>query len=525
MQSSIQKWNVLTALAVWLAAGNHGVAANLLSNPGFEADASGQHQNLPGWQVYGSYAFNETGASAAHSGSNYFKVYQSFNGAVNYTGIYQDAICGPGATYRADGWAFTSASDALAGQNAAWLEVTFRDATATVLALYRSAVITTNLAASGQFPKGVWNSLPITNQYNLSTFQITNTTSQLVAPDGAVFVRFQIMFQGDAANSGGSVYFDDLSLVQTSGEPYGNMNIVWCDEFNGTAINTNTWTFDLGGGGWGNNELEYYTRRTNNAYVSGGNLHIRASRESYNGYAYTSARIKSQGLFSFKYGRIEWRAATPQGVGFWPALWMLGTNITTLNWPGCGEIDVMENNGSSPGTVGGSLHSGSDSTASYKFIDGTSVTRFHTYTADWTTNAILFYVDGHLYDRQTNWSSASGSYPFPFNQPFFLIMNMAIGGKYLGSPSTNAINAGTTFPGEMLIDYVRLYRLTEPRKISVNKTNVGLLLAWPANIVSRLQGQTNPAGVTDNWFDLASTNNQIEISPSNNCAFFRLVTP
>ena len=119
------------------------------------------------------------------------------------------------------------------------------------------------------------------------------------------------------------------------GAPYGNYNIVWSDEFNGTNLNPNIWTYDVGGGGWGNGELEYYTGRTNNAFVSNGLLHIVARREATNGYNYTSARIKSQGLYSAVYGRIEWRAQLPAGIGFWPALWMLGTNITP---PSAGRI-------------------------------------------------------------------------------------------------------------------------------------------------------------------------------------------
>jgi beta-glucanase (GH16 family) len=520
-------WGGLIGIATALVGIPSSLAdANLLSNPGFEADAAGQHQNVAGWHVYGANAYNGTGTATAHSGSNYFKVYQAFNGSVNYSGIYQDTLCGPGAVYAATGWAFTRSSDALAGGNAAWIEVTFRDAAATVLALYRSKVLTTNtLAESGAFPRNTWNCLSVTNQYNSTTYQITNTVTRFVAPAGSVFVRLQVVFQGDAAGSGGSVYFDDLSLTQLSGAPYGDMNIVWCDEFNGSNLNTNIWTFDLGGGGWGNNELEYYTRRTNNVHLSDGLLHIRAARESYGGYAYTSARLKSQGLYSFKYGRIEWRAAMPSGVGYWPALWMLGTNITTLSWPGCGEIDVMENNGGKPGSIDGSIHCGSDATAAYTFLDGTTAGEFHTYTVDWSANAIVFSVDGHVYQRVIGWSSSAGNYPFPFNQPFFLIMNLAVGGNYLGTPSAATINAGTTFPGEMRVDYVRLYAPTDPCKISINRSNASLMLRWPGNIISRLQGQSDPSGIGDVWIDLESTNNQIEIFPTNACAFYRLVTP
>jgi beta-glucanase (GH16 family) len=495
-----------------------------LGNAGFESDPGGQNQSLYGWQQYGSNNYNETAATGAHGGTNFFKVYQAFTGAVNYNGIYQDYISGPGAAYTADGWAFTTNSDVLAGQNQAWLEVTFRDATGTMLALYRSALITTNTIATGKFPKNAWNNLRVTNQYDPNTFALTNTATKLVAPAGTFFVRYQIVFQGDANNSSGSVYFDDLNLVSTGNSPYGNYNITWSDEFNGTNINNSTWTYDLGGGGWGNNELEFYTGRTNNAFVANGLLHVVARKETTNGYSYTSARMKSQGLFSAKYGRIEWRAQLPSGTGFWPALWLLGTNISTIGWPGCGEIDVVENNGSSTSWVQGSLHSGSDSTAFYNFTDGSTTTNFHTYTLDWTTNAILFYVDGHLYQTQTSWgTSTANAYPFPFNQPFFLLMNFAVGGNYVGNPSTTTINAGAAFPAEMLVDYVRIYNVTSPLQLSIKKNGGSLLIDWPSNIIARLQAQTNLAQT--NWSQVNVSTNQLSLAPGSGSAFYRLTSP
>jgi beta-glucanase (GH16 family) len=503
-------------------------AASLLSNAGFESDPQGQSTPIPGWQIYGANAYGQTG-TVAHSGTNYFKVYQAFTGATNYTGSYQDYISGPGAVYTADGWAYTAADDVLAGQNEAWIEVTFRDANANVLSLYRSAIITTNAIATGAFPTGAWRDLPVTNQYETLRFQVTNTATRLVAPAGTVFVRYAIVLAGPANYANGSVYFDDLNLASAGGAPYGNMNIVWSDEFNGNNANpnTNTWTYDIGNGGWGNNELEYYTTRTNNAFVSGGLLHIVARAENYGGASYTSARVKSQGLFSWQYGRIEWRAQLPAGVAFWPALWLLGTNITTLGWPGCGEIDVMENNGSNPYLDQGSLHSGSDSTGYYNFPDGGAVTNFNTYSLDWTTNAIMFYVNGHLYETQTNWYSSTGNpYPFPFNQPFFIIMNLAIGGNYLGNPSTNAINAGSTFPAEVLVDYVRIYAVTDPLRLAVQESGTNVTLTWNSNVVCHLQADTNLlAAGTNAWTQVATNTNALKVSPTGPSAFYRLTSP
>jgi beta-glucanase (GH16 family) len=236
-------------------------------------------------------------------------------------------------------------------------------------------------------------------------------------------------------------------------------NILWSDEFNGTPIDTNHWKFETGNhNGWGNHELEYYTDRSENTYVSNGVLHIVVRREATNGFAFTSARMKSQGLFARKYGRFEFRAKLPAGQGFWPALWLLPENSHYGRWPNSGEIDVVENRGSHPEQEGGTIHfSGANgnhlySGRTYYFPSGGSVTNFHTYDLVWTTNSIQWFVDGELYETQTNWSTVNAPYPAPFDQPFHIVMNLAVGGSYGGNPDTN-----TVFPGEMQVDYVRVY--------------------------------------------------------------------
>ena len=521
-------WALMLAVLIGIGFSAH--AASLLSNPGFEfAPAS---QTFPGWQKYGANVYNITNAQAtAHSGTNYLKVYQAFNGSLNTNGVYQDYISGPGATYSADGWAYTAASDTLAGQNVAWIEVTFRDASANILALYRSAVISTNLIASGGFPKGQWNNLAITNQYDANSLQVTNTVAQLVAPGGTVFLRYQILLRGGPASDNGSIYFDDLNLTRMSAAPYGDMNIVWSDEFNGTSLDPHTWTYDTGGGGWGNNELENYTTSPKNSFVTNGLLHIVGRNETLGNNNYTSARIKSEGHFSFTYGRVEWRAQMPYGVGLWPALWMLGTNISVsaIGWPDCGEVDVFENKGTNITKVQSSIHYGGDGTATYTFTDAQSVTNdFHTYTLDWAPNVMLFYVDGHLFETQTSpWGNADGTSPFPFNQPFFLLMNLAIGGNYVGNPAQTDINNGTVFPAEVLVDYVRIYNPTQPLRLSVQQTSSNIVLSWPSNIVCHLQAQTNAVstGIGNNWFPVGTTTNQTQIIPITGSVFFRLVTP
>ena len=263
-----------------------------------------------------------------------------------------------------------------------------------------------------------------------------------------------------------------LSWVANSA--YAVWQLDWSDEFNGTSVASTNWTYDIGNGcpnlcGWGNNELEYYTSRTQNVYVANGLLHIVAQQESYSNYNYTSAKLKSTGLFTQQYGRFEWRAKLPLGTGTWPALWMLPQNGTYGGWPNNGEIDVVENKGTNPTQEGGTIHyggaNGGDvySGMTYTFPSGDGVTNFHIYALEWTSNSVKWFVDNVLYETQTNWWSNVGTstnrypYPAPFNQPFYIVMNLAIGGNYLGNPTTSVINSGTAFPVEMQVDYVRAY--------------------------------------------------------------------
>jgi beta-glucanase (GH16 family) len=362
---------------------------------------------------------------------------------------------------------------------------------------------------------------------------VTNTVSTFTAPAGTAFVRYQIVFHQGPDNANGSMYFDDLSLNQISG-PNTAWNIVWSDEFDGTTIASTNWSFETGNNnGWGNSELEYYTSRSTNAYVTNGLLHIVARQESFSGFNYTSARMKSQNHFSKQYGKIEFRAKMPSGVGFWPALWMLGNNFPSVNWPACGEIDIMENKGSVPGQVQGTIHYSNSSnqhvqsTGIYNFPANNGATNFHTYVLYWASNSIQWSVDGQLYETQTSWTSSTGPYPAPFNQPFFLIMNLAVGGNYVGNPSTNSINANGVWPGDMQVDYVRVYDLTPTLQLSISMTNGSVLLTWPATIVSHLQAQTNASGLGTNWFDVpgASTPYVVPAVSRQPAVFYRLRWP
>ncbi len=519
----------IVLLAVCLSFCAYARASDILANPGFESG-----QSVLQWNTYGENVQTETSGAIAHSGTYYLKVYQEFNGAVNYSGVYQDNLSGAGAVYAGDGWAYTLASDALAGQNAAWIEVTFRDASANILALYRSALITTNAIASGTFPKSAWMDLPITNQYDLNTYTVTNHSAALVAPAGTSFVRYQITFQGDAGNSAGSVYFDDLTLTRTGGGPQGNWNIVWSDEFNGTAISASNWSFEIGNGsgGWGNNEQEYYTSLPQNVYVSNGLLHIVGRRQSYDGYNYTSARMKTEGLFSALYGRFAFRVKLPAGQGLWPALWMMPEDSVYGAWAASGEIDVMETIGSNPTNVFGTLHFGGPYPAntqsygpSYNFPPGATVSDFNIYLLEWTSNAINWYVNGHLYETQTNWWSASTTntgnlnpYPSPFNEPFYLIMNLAIGGT-LGGTIDDSI-----FPSDMQVDYVRRYDVTAPLRLTAGLSGGKLSLTWPSNILCHLESAINLSGGSP-WTNVAGAAPPFSATPLSTVAFYRLNSP
>jgi len=248
--------------------------------------------------------------------------------------------------------------------------------------------------------------------------------------------------------------------------PPTNYKLVWSDEFSGpdgSSPDSSKWTYDIGGNGWGNNELENYTNRTQNAQIKGGNLVITAQQEAYTGADgvtrnYTSARLKTQGLFSQAYGRFEARIKVPAGQGMWPAFWMLGNDITSVGWPKCGEIDIMENIGKEPATVHGSLHgpstSGptSDLSAPFSLPAGQNFAGdFHLYAVEWEPGTIRFYVDTNLYATFTSSQWPAGG-AWVFDHPFFIILNVAVGGSWPGSPDST-----TVFPQQMLVDYVRVY--------------------------------------------------------------------
>ncbi len=226
---------------------------------------------------------------------------------------------------------------------------------------------------------------------------------------------------------------------------------VFFDEFSvDGAPDSSKWGYDLGNNnGWGNNEAQYYTNRTQNAVVSNGTLKINLIKEAYQGYNYTSARLLSKGKYSMKYGKVEIRAKIPSGGGTWPALWMLGDNIDSVGWPACGEIDVMEHVGNQLNKIYGTLHypgrSGGNADGASVMIPN-ATTEFHIYSMEWNASTIKIYVDNQLFFTYNNNPNS------PFNQNFFFIMNVAMGGNFGGTIDPNVTNA------TMEVDYIRVYQ-------------------------------------------------------------------
>lgn len=258
--------------------------------------------------------------------------------------------------------------------------------------------------------------------------------------------------------------------------PGGNWTLSWSDEFNDMSLDTTTWNYDIGTGinGWGNNEWQYYTSRPANigiedfsdSYGGGRGLYIQPLKESYGGSPYTSAKIHTKGKVEQKYGRIEARiklpveTATSQGI--WPAFWMLGTNIDSVSWPACGEIDIMELVGKygEEDTVHGTIHYGGPtylqrdySGNSYSLSWGDFGDDFHIFAIEWEPGEIRWYVDNKLYSVQNSWWSSQSGSEAPFDRSFYIILNVAIGGEWPGYPDSNT----TLSDKRMIVDYVRIY--------------------------------------------------------------------
>jgi len=247
-----------------------------------------------------------------------------------------------------------------------------------------------------------------------------------------------------------TLLFAFCSCEEASELPNRDWQLVWQDEFDTDGvIDATKWTFDLGAGGWGNNELQTYTSNADNVIIKDGILKITA-----NSNPFSSARVKTQGIFEQTYGRFEAKIKMPWGPGIWPAFWLLGSDIETVGWPQCGEIDIMEYRGQQPNLVHGTVHGpgysgGAGITKSYGFENNRFDVDFHVFAIEWGKDYIDYYVDNALYQRITP-NDVTGEWVY--DHPFYIILNVAVGGDYVGFPTSQ-----TLFPQIMEVDWIRVY--------------------------------------------------------------------
>ncbi len=285
------------------------------------------------------------------------------------------------------------------------------------------------------------------------TIEIVNVTGANIEVASAT-----IVIQNDDAAIVGMLNIPDTGYSTPT--EYEGWKMLWSDEFDGEQLDESFWTYEIGNGewGWGNNELEFYKRE--NTSLIDGNLVIEAKEERSNGFNYTSSRLITKNKFEFKFGRVDIRAALPEGQGIWPALWMLGANIDdpAFEWPRCGEIDIMELVGHKPSEVHATVHYANPDTQ--QLMNGSSTIlsgdqkfseAFHVFSIIWEEDQIEFLLDDVKYHTVTKVSLGTQN-PYPFNDPFFFIFNVAVGGQWPGSP-----DATTVFPQFMVVDYIRVF--------------------------------------------------------------------
>lgn len=312
--------------------------------------------------------------------------------------------------------------------------------------------------------------------------EYTKTSGTLIIPANSRSASIDIIVKGDSLREENKIFYVQLSnpvnarisgsgkgtgtiisdgtyLVIdndgfTSPSSYAGYSLFWADEFNGTSIDKNSWNFETGASGWGNNELQNYTNSTRNSFISNRQYLVIEARKETSGY--TSARMQTMGKKEFIYGRVDIRAKLPKGKGIWPALWMLGSNINTTPWPACGEIDIMELLGHEPNKVYGTMHWGNIGGAStnaggnYSLSGEDFSQKFHVFSIVRDSAKIEWYVDDHKFFTGTK-EQVNGNYPF--DKPFFFIFNVAVGGNWPGSPDIN-----TSFPQRMIVDYIRVFK-------------------------------------------------------------------
>ena len=347
---------------------------------------------------------------------------------------------------------------------------------------------------------------------------ISGATSNLLTIFNAT-TNWAMPYRVIVSNNTGAV----TSAVATLTVPSG-WAMVWGDDFDETILDTTKWHAFVGNTTGGQNT---YTSRTNNVYVANGMLHLVAQQDGYGGYRYSSGQVRTEGLYTKQYGHIEARMRMPDGQGFWPAFWMLGQNYDPgINWPYCGEIDVPENVGGLPNMVQGTIHyadvSGNDTfqTLQNEFpTPGDTAGNFHTYGVQWTSNAIIWQVDGMNVQTWTNWGAATGrnAYPAPFDQPFFFLLQLAVSGPgdYGGAP-----NGSTPFPSELQVDYVHVYDQLPVLTAQLISPG-GFQLTWSGGIVYEATNVLGPWTITRN----AVTPFTVPLSTALKQKFYRVRSP
>ena len=303
--------------------------------------------------------------------------------------------------------------------------------------------------------------IPASSEKLLSSSSEDATESSATSSSSVILSSDSREESSDSRISSSSVETASSSSSETTSSSSAGPSeqYLWNDEFDGDAIDTSKWTYDIGTGasGWGNNEWEYYTDRKENAYVKDGVLHIRAQKEDFKGAKYTSARMLTKGKFAFKYGTVEARIALPTGKGIWPAFWMLGENFDTVGWPACGEIDIIEAVNSENKIYGTNHWANGSEYATYGNNTGNyrnqkyelDITKFHTYKFTWDEKYIRMFVDDFMYHEILIENNEGDTEEF--HKPFFFLLNVAVAGNWPGFEVDD-----TQFPNEMLVDYIRV---------------------------------------------------------------------
>jgi len=273
---------------------------------------------------------------------------------------------------------------------------------------------------------------------------------------------------------------------------YAQWTLIWSDEFNDNKLDETKWTQETGGNGWGNNESQFYTAGSNNLNISQGQLTITAKKEPYGSNAYTSAKISTKGKFTTKYGKIESRIQCPQGKGLWPAFWMLGASIDQVSWPKCGEIDIMEHINSEM-KIHGTAHWDNMGHQYWGGIIANDPASFHDYSILWDSTKIQWFMDGNIYYQLNIANNVNGTEEFQL--PFYLILNLAVGGSWPGYPDQS-----TVFPAEMKIDYVRAYQPDSKASID-DLSNLVSIYPNPTNDVLYLPSNSTVFGYTISTLD------------------------